>query len=462
MPALPKSTKFVVHLHGATQASIKSEEEREGLRRDASVKILGAMTQMFAFTAGPMRVVMVDPNIPPPEGVRADDNALLSTLEHARLQAEKTVSVLAPSQRPQLEFVPDLQNLQLHGGEQLAPLVPLDSLQSLPHALDPELHYALLSKRALALSGLHTPACDIIDFDTMVPATLEDCCAPCRQQDDTDSESRINDACSGPRRAWLLRETDRAIAHLRAHPLPAILKLQQTMGGVGTFWIRTSLELVEVENFIVRDYLPLHLPKINPSNAHLHPASLILSDVVLDAVATRAVSFFVLKDGKYVFISSVRQLMSTGNRWLGASIFYSEQAALEARMASTMQKVSEFLHSMSYFGPVGIDVIEDVRGALWVVDLNVRAASSHILGVLGEHHFSPRGMDCACLISRSLAMGREVFGEMMGAQIEQGRVVVVAWFEEGTGKSSCRLVVGAEGEEALGEEVERIDRLGVL
>ncbi len=134
----------------------------EKLRRTLSCRCLTDFVQNMIFAAGNMEIVLVDPNLP----VCLPDGAS-SSQEHIGMQIEETPSVLNPSQRPRLRWVDDLKDLTLKPRQRIAPRMPLDSLVDLACILSPDLHYELLSKQGLAKSGLKTPGCEIIEFDTI-------------------------------------------------------------------------------------------------------------------------------------------------------------------------------------------------------------------------------------------------------------------------------------------------------
>ena len=140
---------------------------------------------------------------------------------------------------------------------------------------------------------------------------------------------------------------------------------------------------------------------------------------------------------------------------------HSEQSALAHRMGPTLRNVSDFLHEKGYYGPVGIDVVEDGRRGQYIVDLNVRTASSSLLGSL-RGHFVSRGMNYAGLLLVRFGMRRRGFGERMDGEMEAGRIITVGWFEQNANLSCARIVVGAEDGEHLANIIDAIDELSNL
>lgn len=416
-PGIPRNQRYLLHESSYAEpgsgAEPKDEPEHEQLRRTLSCRRLTDFVQNMIFAAGDVEAVLVDPDLPGcvPDGVS-------SSGDHVRMQIEETLSVLQPSQRPRLRWVAGLEELTLKSWQRVAPLMPVDSFVDIACVVAPDLHYELLSKQGLANSGLKTPNCEVIEFDSIAPAVAS-CCAACRKHRRSEL---IEDACNGGRKLWRDRQIRRIVDILHAKPLPYIVKLQQAMGGAGTLWVRTDKELAEVTRYIGDVYLRHCLPRLDATNLHLKPVNLLLSDIIDGE--THGVSGFIKKNGEFVFISCSTQSWSQGRHWIGSRIVYSEQAALAHRMDPTLRSVSDFLHGKGYYGPVGVDVVEGGRGEQYVVDLNVRTPSSSLLGSL-RGHFVSRGMDHAGLLLVRIGMRRKEFRDRMSAEVEAGRVVIV-------------------------------------
>ncbi|KAI4191184.1 MAG: hypothetical protein LQ348_003546 [Seirophora lacunosa] len=107
---------------------------------------LQLIPQWFAFLAGAMPLVMFD-------------------LDHAKGGAQshpddayRTFEHLTYTQRPQLGFVEKPSDIKLPVGAKIAVLNPMDCLLSLPHTVNPDAHYDLLSNRH-ALTPPCPPCC---------------------------------------------------------------------------------------------------------------------------------------------------------------------------------------------------------------------------------------------------------------------------------------------------------------
>jgi hypothetical protein len=286
---------------------------------------------------------------------------------------------------------------------------------------NPDLLYELQSKRGLALSGLPTPATEVHGFD--------DCMA-------------YPDAT----RAYV----DQAMNVIRQQEVPFVLKLQQSISGGGTYIVRTEEQRSEFIAIMQDTVLPRVFVKVNESNRHLHPSSLILQEVVSGSGDTFGVTFFVDKIGNYTFIACTKQQTSDGN-YIGSYICYTKQASQERRFAGLIEKIATYLHRRGYHGPCGADIMEEENGRQVVVDLNVRITSSMILGPLKGHFWERRRLSDARLIPEvKTRLSRKEFGDRLKDHIASGRVIVPAWFIDiDTGVSWVSVIVGGDNEEDL-------------
>lgn len=122
--------------------------------------------------------------------------------------------------------------------------------------------------------------------------------------------------------------------------------------------------------------------------------------------------------------------MSAHNLWLGGSITYSHQQGYQARFTDVMTKVCCFLHRYGYYGAVGIDILEDGEGKLWVVDLNVRPPGSLVLGLL-RGFLEERGLDFAVFVaSRRFSVSKDELCVKFAREFAEGRLILNAWVDD--------------------------------
>ncbi|KAH8745721.1 hypothetical protein BGZ57DRAFT_778277 [Hyaloscypha finlandica] len=382
----------------------------------AEGKILRAIgSQKFSICAGPMPLIMFDV-----EGASASN---LDAIDHFRASVKSNLEVLDPRQRPNPMFFGCPTQIQLNDTcSKLAVRLPLDGMSKIPHLMDPDLHYEVLSKRGLAQSTFTTPGCQILDLGT----------------DNQIYEQQLRYKqmyCPGnplPEEVVQTWKND-VLETILTRPLPFVVKLQQTIFGKGTFIVKTSNDRAELLSRLPA-MLQHNLSRTNVLNLHLRPATIIVSDFVTcsaNANISYAITFFVGRDGIPDFICCVTQNMSEDNCWEGASITFSDQDRLERRFSKTIHDVASYINSKGYYGTIGIDVLEDVKGTQWVVDMNVRPPGSLILGLLKGFLSRDRGFDESQLISvLKTTKGKEEVLEMFGNEVVDGSIIITAWFKD--------------------------------
>lgn len=424
-PFVKRCSKYIYQHEAMNQPPHAGLEAVGGLAY--VIKFLSMIPQQFAFAAGNLPVVMFD--------IETSSAESEQVVRMNRIFAQETILVLQPYQRPQLRFYQGPADVQINQANQiLAPCWPVDGLDRLPHTLEPEIHHELHSKEGLARSGLPTPVFDVIEVK--LPA-------------------------EGVSAAWLHAETTRIIIQVQERPLPFALKLQQTMLGFGTYLIRTESEKHSLCSDILPKILANYLPYLNASNAHLHPANLVVTDFIEDIAADLGVTFFISPAGHCTFICGTTQRLVGGVFFSGSHINYQNQSLAEKRLSDIMGQIGKFLHKKGYYGAVNADVLEHTSGKQYIVDLNVRMPGSYVLGALKTHFWVQRGLTCASLLFKSLLRtSRESFIRALRDDFTQGRIVITAWHgDEVSERSFTHLVVGAEDEVGLVEIVQRVDQL---
>lgn len=385
---------------------------------------------------------------------------------HSQEEAEETLARLIPAQRPRTLFFrgPADISLEEHGIDLLAHKLNLDGLEHFPLTIDLENHYFLNSKAALFASGLPTPPGELIELES-VCADARSCCVTCASNADSLS---IPPSCTGTRVAWLSSQISRIISRINAQPLPFVFKNQQTYGGGGTFVVMTQQDRIKLNHKLSTRLLPKLLSQVTPANAHLRPATLLLSNVVENPVGDYGLTFFVTRTGECIFLSLTEQKVDSSKAWIGSKISYTRQDALQSRFEKIMCDIGVWLHLHNYYGPIGADILETTCSGgeeSWpnfhIVDLNVRIPGSLVLGLLRGHFSKCRGLHEVSSFSVTLKMRREEFTERLAKRFEEGRVVIVSWYEDiASGVSFANVVVGAEDAERLETEIETVKQHG--
>lgn len=389
-------------------------------------RYLQLVPQAFAFMAGKMPLVMFDLD------QNAEELRDLNSESRRPHQADayRVFDQLNPHQRPELTFVEKPSDIKFGQKSRLVVVSPMDCLLPLPHLVDPEVHYEALSKRGLALSGLPTPASEIVDT-ILGPAQI--------------SDHELVDF-----------EVQRMMARIRARQPPFVIKMPQSLSGHGTFVVRTEADRTDAIRTLEPETKRM-LNQINSLNARISPCSLILQSLTPGEAV--ALSLLITKSGRPIFTACCAQLFHANGKWAGNFCDYREQETLRARYADMAAKLGAYMHKMGYWGPMGADIMTDADGGQLVIDINARVTGSHPLGAL-RGHFVRLGLNVANIFScLMLRLTRKEFGEEFRQELLHfGSMVVNAWIHMKDGKTSMATVaLAAEDKEKLNELVERLN-----
>lgn len=423
--SLPENTKYTFQSPMAPK-----------LDKDIWARItLGNGSQNHAFMSGPMPLYLFD--IDPPEHDVV--NGLVECPPAAQKDAHRVYSCLVPSQRPKLSFIPNPAGFRPEPGVHVSPYPPLDFIDDHACVVSQDVHYRLLSKRDLALSGLPTPQTDAIDGEL------------------SPEETRDENAVEA--------EAQRIIQVVRDRPIPFVIKFPQSLAGQGVFVVRDEatkaarIHLLETE-------VPRMIRKLTPGNAHLQPVSLLLQQLVVGD--TKNLSLFVTKTGRAVFVSCAEQFLDEEGIYRGSILEYGRQDEFEAQFRAQIDQIAGHVYKHGFYGPMGADIMTDSDGNQYVVDLNVRLTGDYLMGPLRGHFFERRGLGFSYLITPLVVLGnRDQFEEKFLPELVNGRIVIVGWARGKSGPSGrfeysvCSVAVGGKDRADMLELVDRINALAL-
>ncbi|KAI4088773.1 MAG: hypothetical protein LQ344_005826 [Seirophora lacunosa] len=423
--SLPANTKYTVQAPNAPK-----------LDKDIWARIsLGNGSQNHAFVSGPISLYLFD--IDPPEQDVID--GVVESPPTAQTDAHRVYSSLIPSQRPRLSFIPSPGSFKPEPGVKISAYPPLDFIDDHPCVVSQDVHYRLLSKRDLALSGLPTPPTEVI-HGALSPAEAQ-------------NENLVK------------VETQRIIQAVRDRPLPFVIKFPQSLAGQGVFVIRDSatkasrIQLLETE-------VPRMIRKLTSSNAHLSPVSLLLQDLLPGH--PKNLSLFITPKGRAVFISCAQQSLDDDGIYRGTMVDYERQSELEAQHRVIIDQIAAHVHKHGFYGPMGADVMMDSNNDQKIVDLNVRLTGDYMMGPLRGHFFDRRGLGFAYLITPLVILGdKDQFEEIFARELMDGRIVVLGWARGKVGRSgktvysACSVAVGGKDRLSLQELLDRINALAL-
>ncbi|KHE81490.1 hypothetical protein GE21DRAFT_596 [Neurospora crassa] len=487
-PSFPRNKKYLyqdspfnnippAELKDAAASSTTTE-----LQRSIALKYLSLIPQRDAFITGGPHTPTIFFNVSPGSALQE---------AHDRHEAEATIAVLSPEQRPKLVFCSGPAEIPVKelGIDRLAVKIMLDDLEKkgYPLVVNQETQWFLNSKAGLAESGLPTPRAEVVDVEGFVPPLAGgECCEVCRAEDDVVGKGGMRfvpAGCKGARGQWLEEQMKRIVEKVDARQAPFVFKTQQTFGGAGTWVVSDEEKKRELVKKLMDDetgVLRKLLSQVTAKNQQLKPGSVVLSEMVRDPVGDYGVTFLVRKGGEGTFLAASEQMINEDNAWVGSTINYARQDRLKEKFEGIMRQTAEWVGKRGYIGPVGIDVLETkdipkdelVQGngissadgektAQYIVDLNVRTSGSLALPLL-KGHFTSRGMTCASSFSTTLRGSRKQFMETWREEFETGRMLIMAWYEDDTGneekevESIGDVVVGGKDEKDLQDLMKRV------
>ena len=206
--------------------------------------------------------------------------------------------------------------------------------------------------------------------------------------------------------------------------LPFVLKLNQSLGSVGTMLVKTEEDKQETIKHITA-ILCESLPRLTRDNAHIYPTLLIMSEFLPGK--TMALNFFVRRDGTPIWLGGCHQLSTRGTEGgrQQTALTWTHQDKLKQKYKTTLESIGRVLHDEGYYGPAGADIMETADGTQYVIDLNVRTSTSLILGIL-RGHCEQRGFNASavfeCLL---LGICREELEKRFEKEFEEGRIILL-------------------------------------
>lgn len=309
---------------------------------------------------------------------------------------QRSSALLPRDQRPTVLFWPRPNDIPLEQGSPIALSRPTDCLAHHPHLVPPDVHYNLLSKRSLALSGLPTPPSTVVD--TLL-----------RPEDRKDA-------------AKTQAEARRMLQAVETHQVPFVVKLPQSSGR-GTFVVTREEERAELTE-LLRPQLQHMLELVSEANHMLNPCSMVLQDYIDSEVMT--LSFFITRTGRAIFIGCCQKKHNDDGQWTGGSISYARQDEHRQLCQGIMERAAQYLYGRGYHGPAGVDVVTGESRKQHIIGLHARITETFGLGLLAGH-FTKRGLNTAIVEAAYFACPRVLFEEAFASEIQEGRIVITAW-----------------------------------
>ena len=227
-------------------------------------------------------------------------------------------------------------------------------------------------------------------------------------------------------------------------------------------------DLEELKSALSDQILPKLLSQVNSANAHLKPATLILSEMINDPVGDWGLTVFVTNTGESIFLAVTEQVVDSTKAWIGSTISYAAQDILKQKFTPIMQKIGSWLYQYGYYGPCGADILEVTSKndgsnrptSLKIVDLNVRTSGSLVLGLLRGHFSRRRDLHEASSFAVNAKISRESFIASFERPFREGTMVIASWYEDTESEASYgNVIIGAQNKQILEEEMAKVKEI---
>ena len=212
---------------------------------------------------------------------------------------------------------------------------------------------------------------------------------------------------------------------------PCVVKLSHGYAGLGNFFIRSAFD-----ESMMREQIAQQWPD----------ASLVINQLIENIVGDTGIQFYLRKDGSVVWLGLTQQQFNAKARWCGGVFTASEQEDGRHRYEAAVLATARCLHSHSYFGVVGIDVLTDADGQQFLVDVNPRLTGVTPF-LMASRRFADQGLTEGVYVASQTFDGSldELYAAVESTNSASNAVVLVlsACENKGTPTTICHLSVSS-------------------
>ena len=226
---------------------------------------------------------------------------------------------------------------------------------------------------------------------------------------------------------------------------PCIVKLSHGYAGLGNFLIHNSSDVTDM-----RRQLSEHWPH----------ATLVTNSIIEHIKDDIGVQFYLCRNGKMIWIGLTQQHFDTKKRWCGGVFSADQQVDWFDDLCGMIAPVGTHLHERGYFGLVGIDILKDTSGRMFLVDVNPRLTGISPFLMASRIFLRNEGLTEG-IYQASLRINAS-FEQLIetAERIKDARVIVLSAVEEVTvsGKAAtiCHLSVSSESQNCNQDVLQQI------
>ena len=231
-------------------------------------------------------------------------------------------------------------------------------------------------------------------------------------------------------------------AVLNEASIPSVVKLSHGYAGLGNYFVHSQSDLQRMNQEVDQNW---------------NNATLVATEIIRDVVGDYGVQFFLTKSGGVKWLGYTEQHFDSSRRWCGGQYESEKQIDMAGLFSPFIRATSNYLHSKGYFGVVGIDILKNAQGEMFLVDVNPRLTgiTPFVLGArfLGRENRAREGLYAAsCEFYGSPA---ELFEAV--DQLDEVIIAVLSYFEKkAQGITLCHLGAYSNSPELNVEAIESL------
>ena len=138
---------------------------------------------------------------------------------------------------------------------------------------------------------------------------------------------------------------------------PCVAKLSHGYAGLGNFFINSNDDAIAMRQKLDEQW---------PS------AKLVVNSLIENINGDFGVQFYLRKSGEIVWLGFTEQKFDKNRRWCGGTFTASMLDEMLPHFEPFIEAAGAYLHSVGYFGVVGIDLLRDTSNQFYLVDVNPR------------------------------------------------------------------------------------------
>ena len=218
---------------------------------------------------------------------------------------------------------------------------------------------------------------------------------------------------------------------LTAMTPPCIVKLSHGYAGLGNFVIRSAADEARMQSELL---------------SHWPDATLVVNSIVENIVGDYGVQFYLRRDGEPLWLGLTEQHFTEKAKWCGGTFSAQLQDELFESLRPIVEAAARYLHSQNVFGVIGIDILKDSDGGLFLVDVNPRLTGITPFLMASRMFAADEGWtegiySASCRFAGSLDQLISTAEAAIG-----GRVLVLSAFED-DGSTICHLSASADSQD---------------